>query len=61
MFEVWQNSAPFSGRPMSSAVEVLSTKFVNQQSSVLPIVVFVAATVSVSQPNSYSQHDALRV
>jgi hypothetical protein len=40
MFEVWQNSAPFGSRPIGGTVEALSTKVVNQQSSVLPIVVF---------------------
>jgi hypothetical protein len=50
--EVWQNSASFGNRPIGGAIEALLTKVVNQQSSVLPIVVvFVAAAVSVSQPN----------
>ncbi len=40
MFEVWQNSAPFGGRPIGAAVEALLTKFVNWWSSVLLIVVF---------------------
>jgi hypothetical protein len=40
MFEVWQKLAPFDGRPIGGAVEVLLTKVVNRQSSVLPIVVF---------------------
>jgi hypothetical protein len=49
MLEVWQNSAIFGGRPISSAVEVLLTKVVSQESSVLPIVVFfVAAAVGLS-------------
>jgi hypothetical protein len=54
MFEVWQNLAPFSGRPIVGAVEALLTKVINRQSSVSPIVVFyVAAAVSViTQPNS---------
>jgi hypothetical protein len=26
MFEVWQNMAPFSGRPIGGAVEALSTQ-----------------------------------
>jgi hypothetical protein len=66
MFEVWENLAPFGGRPIGSAVEVLLTKVVNRQSLLLPIVVFlVAAAVSISQPNNskqlwYSQRDALR-
>jgi hypothetical protein len=61
--EVWQNLAPFSSRPIGVAVEVLLTKVVNWQSSVLPIVVcFVSVTVtSISRPNGYSQRDALRV
>jgi hypothetical protein len=62
MFEVWQNLAPFGSRPISSAVEVLLTKVVNQQSSVSLIVeFFVAAAVSISRPIGYSQRDALRV
>jgi hypothetical protein len=41
MFEVWQNAAPFlGGRPISGTVEALSTKVVNWQLSVLPIVFF---------------------
>jgi hypothetical protein len=40
LLEVWQNSAPFGGRPIGSAIEVLLTKVVNRQLSVLPIVVF---------------------
>jgi hypothetical protein len=48
MFEVWQNLAPFSSRPIGDAIEVLMTKVVHWQLSVLPIVVFfVAAAVSV--------------
>jgi hypothetical protein len=46
--EVWQNSAPFGGRPIGGAVEALLTKFINRRLSVLLIIVyFVAATVSV--------------
>jgi hypothetical protein len=46
MFEVWQNLAPFSGRPIGGAVEALLTKVINWQSLVLLIVVFfVAAAV----------------
>jgi hypothetical protein len=26
MFEVWQNSAPFDGRPIGGAIEALSTQ-----------------------------------
>jgi hypothetical protein len=54
LLEVWQNLAPFSSRPISSAVEALLTKVVNWQSSVSPIVViFVAAAVSLmTRPNS---------
>jgi hypothetical protein len=37
MFKVWQNLAPFGGRPIGGAVEVLPTKFVNRQLSVLLI------------------------
>jgi hypothetical protein len=49
MFQVRQNLAPFGGRPISSAIEGLLTKILNQQSSALPIVVFyVAAAVSVA-------------
>jgi hypothetical protein len=45
---VWQNLAPFSGRPISGAVEALLTKVINTQSSVSPIVVFfVAVAVSM--------------
>jgi hypothetical protein len=40
MFEEWQNLAPFGGRLIGSTVEALLTKVVNQQSSVLLIVVF---------------------
>jgi hypothetical protein len=41
--EVWQNSAIFGGRPIGGTVEVLLTKVVNRQLSVLLIVVsFVA-------------------
>jgi hypothetical protein len=63
MFEVWQNLAPFSGRPISGAVEALLTKVVNQRLSVSPIVVFfVANAVSViTRPNSTEsiKYDAL--
>jgi hypothetical protein len=55
MFKVWQNLAPFGGRPIGSAVEVLLTKVVNWQSSVSLILFFVAPAVIVSaitQPNS---------
>jgi hypothetical protein len=38
--EVWQNLAIFSGRPIGGAVEVLLTKVINLQLSVLPIDVF---------------------
>jgi hypothetical protein len=62
MLEVWKNLASYDSRPIGSAVEVLLTKVVNRQSAVLLIVFFfVAATVSVSRPNGYSQHDALRL
>jgi hypothetical protein len=67
MLEVWQNLAPFFGRPICSTVEVLLTKVINQQLSVLPIVVFfVAAAVSVIIPlngteSIYSQSSSLRV
>jgi hypothetical protein len=47
MFEVWQNSAPFDGRLIGGAIEVLLTKVVNQQLSVSWIVVvFVTAAVA---------------
>jgi hypothetical protein len=39
MLEVWQNSAPFGSRPIGGAVEVLLTKVVHWQLSVLLIVV----------------------
>jgi hypothetical protein len=62
MLEMWQNLASFSGRPIGSAVEVLLTKVINWQLSVLLIVVFfITAAVSVAQPNGYSQCDVLRV
>jgi hypothetical protein len=50
MFEVWQNLAPFGGgRLIGGAIEALSTKVVNEQSSVLPIdVYFIAAVVCIS-------------
>jgi hypothetical protein len=35
MFEVWQNLAPFGGRPFGGAIEALLTKLVNQLLSVL--------------------------
>ncbi len=40
---MWQNLAPFGGRPISGTVEALLTKVVNQRLSVLPIVVFFVA------------------
>jgi hypothetical protein len=40
MFEVWQNLAPFGGRPIGGVVEALLTKVVNWQFSVLLIDVF---------------------
>jgi hypothetical protein len=61
MLEVWQNLASFSNKLIGGVVEALLTKVVNWQSSVSPIVFFVTTTVSVSQPNGYSQHDALRL
>ncbi len=47
MFKVWQNSAPFGGRPIGGAVETLLTKIVNWRLSVLPIVVFFVATAVI--------------
>jgi hypothetical protein len=44
MFKVWQNLAPFGGRPIGGAVEALSTKVINQQLSVLLINVSFVAT-----------------
>jgi hypothetical protein len=44
MFKVWQNLAPFGGRPISSTVEALLTKVVNWQYSRLQIVVIYVAT-----------------
>jgi hypothetical protein len=41
---VWQNLAIFSSRPIGGAIEALLTKVINQQSSVLPVVVFFVAT-----------------
>jgi hypothetical protein len=38
MLKVRQNLAPFGGRPINNAVEVLLTKVVNWQLSVSPIV-----------------------
>ncbi len=44
LLEVWQNSAPFSGRPIGAAVEALLTIVVNWRSVLSPIgFVFVAA------------------
>jgi hypothetical protein len=40
LLEVWQNLAPFGGRPIGAAVEALLTKVVNRQLSVSPIAVF---------------------
>jgi hypothetical protein len=52
----------FGGRPIGGAVEALLTKVDNQQSSVLPIVLFfIATTVGMTQQNGYSQRDVLRV
>jgi hypothetical protein len=43
---VWQNLTPFGGRPIGGAVKALSTKVIDWQLSVLPIIVFfVAAAV----------------
>jgi hypothetical protein len=33
MFEVWQNSAPFGGRPIGGAVEALLTKVINSSTA----------------------------
>jgi hypothetical protein len=41
MLKVWQNSAPIGGRPISGAIELLLTKAVNWQLSVLPIIAFI--------------------
>jgi hypothetical protein len=43
MFKVWQNMAPFGGRPIGGNVELLLTKVLNQQLSVSPIIVFFLA------------------
>jgi hypothetical protein len=40
MLEVWQNLAPFGGRPIGGTIEALLTKVVDWGSLVLPIVVF---------------------
>jgi hypothetical protein len=62
MLEVWQNLASFGSRQIGGAVEALLTKVVSGRSSELLIVVFfIAAAVSISRPNGYSQRDALRV
>ncbi len=62
MFKVWQNLAPFGGRPIGSAVEALLTKVVNRQYWRSPIVVFfVAAAVSITLRVSYSQRRSLKV
>jgi hypothetical protein len=45
MFKVWQNSAPFNGRPISGAIEALLTKFIYPQSSVSPIVLFLLSSL----------------
>jgi hypothetical protein len=48
MFKVWQNLPPFSSRPNCGVVEAPATKVVNQQLSILLIVVFfIAAAVSI--------------
>jgi hypothetical protein len=47
MFEVWQNSAPFGGRPIGGAVKALLTKVVNWQLSVLLIVAFFVAAADI--------------
>jgi hypothetical protein len=53
MLKVQQNVAPYGSRPIDGTIEALLTKFVNQRSSVLPIVVFFVATaVSIITPNS---------
>ncbi len=58
LLEVWQNLAPFSGRPIGAAVEALLTKVFNRQSSVSPIVVFYVAPVvfPYNQLNSHHAH-----
>ncbi len=43
LLEVWQNLAPFGGRPIGGDIEVLLTKVINRQSSVLPTVIFFVA------------------
>jgi hypothetical protein len=45
MLEVWQNLAPFSGRPIGRVVEVLMTKVMILQSSVLPSCCFFVVAV----------------
>ncbi len=46
MFKVWQNLAPFGGRPIGGTIEVLSTKVINRRSSIsLILIFFVAAAV----------------
>jgi hypothetical protein len=39
MFKVWQNLAPFGGRPIGVAIEALLTMVVNWRLSVLLIIV----------------------
>jgi hypothetical protein len=36
LLEVWQNLAPFGGRPIGGTVEALLTKVINRQLSVSP-------------------------
>jgi hypothetical protein len=44
---VWQNLAPFGGRPINAAVEALFTKVFNWLLSLLPIVVFFVAAADI--------------
>ncbi len=57
VFEVWQDSAPFGGRPIGGAVEALLTKVVNNPRYLgLPIVIFFSAAT-----DSRWEYDTLSV
>jgi hypothetical protein len=49
MFGVWQNLAPFGGRPIGGTIEVLLTKVNNQQYCRLLIPVFFVAAALMCQ------------
>jgi hypothetical protein len=58
MFEMWQNSAPFGGRPIGGAVEALLTKVVNWQYWQLPIVVVFVAAAATNQLHRWGAVDS---